>query len=179
MGGVITNTVQDRGRCTLPRQCRPPSPRRRWRCDRSSYKRSLFSRIRVRLAHCLTGPEIAAPLPVTVSGLFMWDRTTPGWVACIRFSGKQKGKQRVPSTLRFRKFPGKTEGVWCSLLETREFPCFRAHPVRSSRAHGERMVSRCVCQPEHIPRTDIAQALSPWRHVTSSDACPGRMAGAG
>ena len=31
--------------CTLPRQCRPPSPRRRWRCDRSSYKRSLFSRI--------------------------------------------------------------------------------------------------------------------------------------
>ena len=26
-------------RCTLPRQCRPPSPRRRWRCDRSSYKR--------------------------------------------------------------------------------------------------------------------------------------------
>ena len=40
-----------------------------------------------------------------------------------RFSGKQKGKQRVPSTLRFRKFPGKTEGIWCSDLETREFPC--------------------------------------------------------
>ena len=32
-------------RCTLPRQCRPPSPRRQWRCDRSSYKRSLVSRI--------------------------------------------------------------------------------------------------------------------------------------
>ena len=43
-------------------------------------------------------------------------------LACTRFSGKQKGKQRVPSTLRFRKFPGKTEGVWCSILETREFP---------------------------------------------------------
>ena len=26
-------------RCTLPKQCRgPPSPRRRWRCDRSSYE---------------------------------------------------------------------------------------------------------------------------------------------
>ena len=24
--------------------------------------------------------------------------------------------------MRFRKFPGKTEGVWCSILETREFP---------------------------------------------------------
>ena len=56
-------------RCTLPKQCRPPSPRRRWRCDRSSYRRNLFSRIRVSLAHCLTGPEIAATLPVTVSGL--------------------------------------------------------------------------------------------------------------
>ncbi|EOD25553.1 hypothetical protein EMIHUDRAFT_237561 [Emiliania huxleyi CCMP1516] len=43
-------------------------------------------------------------------------------LACIRFSGKQKGKQRVPSTLRFRKFPGKTEGVWCSILEPRCFP---------------------------------------------------------
>ena len=33
-------------RCTLlkVKQYRPPSPRRRWRCDRSSYKRSLFSR---------------------------------------------------------------------------------------------------------------------------------------
>ena len=30
-------------RCTLQKQCRPPSPRRRWRCDRSSYKRSWFS----------------------------------------------------------------------------------------------------------------------------------------
>ena len=30
-----------------------------------------------------------------------------------------------------------------------------------------------------IPGTDIAQALSPWRHVTGSDACPGRMARAG
>ena len=28
----------------------------------------------------------------------------------------------APSTLRFRKFRGKTEGVWCSILETREFP---------------------------------------------------------
>ena len=41
----------------------------------------------------------------------------------------QKGNERVPSTLRFRKFPGKTEGVWCSIRflssfprETREFP---------------------------------------------------------
>ena len=33
-----------------------------------------------------------------------------------------KRKTEVPSTLRFRKFPGKTEGVWCSILETREFP---------------------------------------------------------
>ena len=37
-------------------------------------------------------------------------------LACIHFSGKQKGKQRVPSTLRFRKIPGKIEGVWCSIF---------------------------------------------------------------
>ena len=46
-------------RCTLPKQCRPPSPRRRWRCDRSSYKRSLFSRIRGdSLMHYLTGQSL-------------------------------------------------------------------------------------------------------------------------
>ena len=56
-------------RCTLPKQCRPPSPRRRWRCDRSSYKRSLFSRIRDSLMHYLTGPEITETTPVTVSDL--------------------------------------------------------------------------------------------------------------
>ena len=54
-------------RCTLPKQCRPPSPRRRWRCDRSSYKRSLFSRIRGSLAHYLTGSETAETPPITVS----------------------------------------------------------------------------------------------------------------
>ena len=56
-------------RCTLLTQCRPPSPRRRWRCDRSSYKRSLFSRIRDSLMHYLTGPETTSQHPVTVSGL--------------------------------------------------------------------------------------------------------------
>ena len=57
-------------RCTLPRQCRPPSPRRRWRCDRSSYKRSLFSRIRDSQMHYLTGPETTTRQhPVTVSDL--------------------------------------------------------------------------------------------------------------
>ncbi|EOD39111.1 hypothetical protein EMIHUDRAFT_260531 [Emiliania huxleyi CCMP1516] len=50
------------------------------------------------------------------------ESASPHALACTSFSGKQKGKQRVPSTLRFRKFPGKTEGVWCSILETREFP---------------------------------------------------------
>ena len=67
-GGVITNHGTG-SRCTLPRQCRPPSPRRRWRCDRSSYKRSLFSRIRDSLMHYLTGPETTGTLLVTVSGL--------------------------------------------------------------------------------------------------------------
>ena len=56
-------------------------------------------------------------------GVREWcSRRTSAALACIYFSGKQKGKQMVPSTLRFRKFPGKTEGVWCSILETREFP---------------------------------------------------------
>ena len=50
-------------RCTLPKQCRPPSPRRRWRCDRPSYKRSLVSRIRDSLMHCLTGSEIIETHP--------------------------------------------------------------------------------------------------------------------
>ena len=50
-------------RCTLPKQCRPPSPRRRWRCDRSSYKRSLFSRIRDSQMHYLTGPETTETHP--------------------------------------------------------------------------------------------------------------------
>ena len=50
-------------RCTLPKQCRPPSPRRRWWCDRSSYKRSLFSRMRsITVArsspsHCVRRPR--------------------------------------------------------------------------------------------------------------------------
>ena len=65
-------------RCTLPKQCRPPSPRRRWRCDRSSYKRSLFSRIRDSLVHYLTGPETTEPAPRHRLG-FAWGRTTPGW----------------------------------------------------------------------------------------------------
>ena len=52
---------------TLPKQCRPPSPRRRWRCDRPSYKRSLISRIRGSQAHYLTGPETAETPPITVS----------------------------------------------------------------------------------------------------------------
>ena len=57
-------------RYTLPKQCGPPSPRRRWRCDRSSYKRSLFSRIRDSQMHYLTGPEtITRQHPVTVSDL--------------------------------------------------------------------------------------------------------------
>jgi len=50
-------------------------------------------------------------------------------LAFPRVSGNPEGNQRVPSTLRFRKFPGKPEGVWCSILflssfprETREFP---------------------------------------------------------
>ena len=67
-------------RCTLPKQCRPPSPRRRWRCDRSSYKRSLFSRIRDSLVHYLTGPETTEPASRHRLG-FMWDRTTPGWAS--------------------------------------------------------------------------------------------------
>ena len=63
------------------------------------------------------------PDPVGTSQQGPEARARGTWVlACTRFSGKQKGKQRVPSTLRFRKFPGKTEGVWCSILETREFP---------------------------------------------------------
>ena len=42
-GGVVESTHL--GSCTLPKQCRPPSPRWRWRCDRSSYKRSWFSQL--------------------------------------------------------------------------------------------------------------------------------------
>ena len=37
----------------------------------------------------------------------MWAVRADRVLACIYFSGKQKGKRRVPSTLRFRKFPGK------------------------------------------------------------------------
>ena len=39
-----------------------------------------------------------------------------------RVSGNPEGNQRVPSTLSFRKFPGKPEGVWSSILATLEFP---------------------------------------------------------
>ena len=66
-GGHNKHGTGSRG--TLPKQCRPPSPRRRWRCDRSSYKRSSFSRIRGGLAHYLTGPETAGTVPVTASDL--------------------------------------------------------------------------------------------------------------
>ena len=51
---------------------------------------------------------------------------TPLGLACIYFSGKQKGKQRVPSTLRFRNEIFR-ENRGCLVLqppflETREFP---------------------------------------------------------
>ena len=59
-------------RCTLRKQCRPPSPRRRWRCDnRSSYKRNLFSKIRLNGAvpHFLKIPCLAKSL---APGLTSW-----------------------------------------------------------------------------------------------------------
>ena len=71
-------------RCTLPKQCRPPSPRRGWRCDRSSYKRSLVSRIWDSLAHYLTGPETAETASHHPSG-FAWGRTTPGWASPLSY----------------------------------------------------------------------------------------------
>ena len=49
---------------------------------------------------------------------FVWDRT----LAFTRVSGNPEGNQRVPSTWSFRKFPGKPEGVWCSILATPSFP---------------------------------------------------------
>ena len=65
---------------------------------------------------------IANPVSRSPSGTYFylayWEKRDCV-LACTSFSGKQKGKQRVPSTLRFRKFPGKTEGVWCSI---RSFP---------------------------------------------------------
>ena len=45
-----------------------------------------------------------------------------GLYEVFRKTKRKTEPQRVPSTLRCRKFPGKTEGVWCSILETREFP---------------------------------------------------------
>ena len=56
-------------RCTLQKQCRPPSPRRRWRCDRSSYKRSLFSRSGIGSCTTSLGLRSLSQHPVTVSGL--------------------------------------------------------------------------------------------------------------
>ena len=64
------------------KQCCPPSPRRRWRCDRSSYKfkRNLFSRIRDSQMHYLTGPETTTRPSHHRLG-FVWSRTTPGWAS--------------------------------------------------------------------------------------------------
>ena len=74
-GGGIINTVQDRGaRCRSsivpPLHHLPGRRRRRWRCDRSSYKRSLFGRIRDSQMHYLTGPETTVrrlPSPSRIS----------------------------------------------------------------------------------------------------------------
>ena len=75
-------------RCTLPKQCRPPSPRRRWRCDRSSYKRSLFSRIRDSQMHYLTGPEITVRqhpvLPPSPTSSYATSPPVFGFL-CLRF----------------------------------------------------------------------------------------------
>ena len=38
------------------------------------------------------------------------------------FPANKKENRLVPSTLRFRKFPGKTEGVWCSIWKLASFP---------------------------------------------------------
>ena len=35
---------------------------------------------------------------------------------------KKENRGSPALSLRFRKFPGETEGVWCSILETRCFP---------------------------------------------------------
>ena len=49
-------------------------------------------------------------------------------VRTIRDTGEQRERgahrdtERVPSTFRFRKFPGTPEGVWSSILATLEFP---------------------------------------------------------
>ena len=53
--------------------------RRRWWCDRSSYKRSLFSRIRDCLAHYLTGLRPPGRLP-SPSRIYVGSNT-PGWTS--------------------------------------------------------------------------------------------------
>ena len=94
-------------RCTLPKQCRPPSPRRRWRCDRSSYKRSLFSRIRDSLMHYLTGPETTETLPHKGGAVpesekrrAAWCTTSPSLRILFRFS---HGLFHLPISFQLRR----------------------------------------------------------------------------
>ena len=68
------------------------------------------------------GFSLANPLSVPTWVNDVKNKQAADWPVSIHVSGNQKGNERVLSTLRFRKFPGKLEGVWCSILATLEFP---------------------------------------------------------
>ena len=87
MGGGITNTVQDRGargRSSVAPPLHHPTSRRRrrCRCDRSSYKRSLFSRIRGGPSSYLTssvGELQTSGLPLPSPFGWCGFEPPPGW----------------------------------------------------------------------------------------------------
>ena len=79
--------------------------------------RALWPRSRLPLASLLflTRPAaLARPraLAATATAAFLRAQSA---LAFTRVSGNPEGNQRVPSTLSFRKFPGNSDGVWCSI----------------------------------------------------------------
>ena len=154
-------------RCTLPKQCRPPSPRRRWRCDRSSYKRSLFSRIRDSQMHYLTGPEtIVRQHPVTVSDLCGVEPISLTWP--LEWPGGERGGVGSEARLQPRGLPAHSRRVEGRTTVSAGGPQLRA--ALPSRREASALGAEPQRAPPHTPH-----AASGWSGIASEAPRPAHV----
>ena len=113
IGRVVTNTVTG-SRCTLPEQCRLPSPRRRWRCDRwIELQEELVQHDpggRAVLTSSMGELQISWPIAPSPSSSLVW--TVFFAVSAAGYGGiwrDMAGYREIPGdTGRYREIPGDT-----------------------------------------------------------------------
>ena len=145
------------------KQCRPPSPRRRWRCDRSSYKRSLFSRIRDSQMHYLTGPETIVRRTHHRLG-FVWSRTTPGWASPSSHFRQSRARARCSAARTSSPARCRIQ-YW---LGTRSI-------MPLARVRGNNPTSCWGAGPKHVPPYSC---MRPWDDTSQSAECRWRATSA-